>query len=96
MSDYKVISIYWNNDSNELMSLPSVRTATCGNDGMEVIGTAQAIEALHQTVIGNPDKFTLASGPRQAQDYDFSNAVDFSQGNFPEFETEDQVKEYLG
>lgn len=96
MSDYKVIAIYWNNDSDELRSLPDVSTVTCGNDGMMVLGTAQAIEALHQAVINNPDKFTLASGPRQAKDYDFSNAVDFSQGNFPEFETEDEVKEYLG
>lgn len=92
---YKVIAIYWNNDSNELMDLPNVKTVTCGNDGLEVLGTSYAIGQLHQAVVDNPDKFTLADGPRKATERDFTNAIDFSQGNWPEFGDKKEVEDYL-
>jgi hypothetical protein len=92
----KVIAIYWNHDSNELRDLPDVKVVTCGSDGMEVLGNDVAIAELHEAVKENPDKFTLADGPRVAKESDFVNAVTFSQGNWPEFDTVNDVKQYIG
>jgi len=90
----KTISIYWNNDSDELRLLPECRVVACGGDGMEVLGTDSEIDKLVEAVRSMPEHFTF-DGPTEAKAYDFTNAVEISRGNWPEFGSEAEVRAYL-
>jgi hypothetical protein len=92
---YRTISIYWRNDSSDLRDLPEVRTVICGADGMQVLGTTEAIAELHQAVLVNPDKLKLGEAPRPATRRDFENALDFHRGAHPQFESVAEIEEYL-
>lgn len=70
------ISIFWKNDSNELFELPDVNVMTCGNDGMEVIGTRADIDELAEYVAERPDKYTT-DGIEQADESDIQTAIEF-------------------
>lgn len=91
---FEVISIYWNNDSSELMDLPDVVVATCGSDGMEVVGRREEIAKLREYVDEHPENYTLGSH-RNAEESDFAEAVRFSKGNFPEYESVADLKRRL-
>ena len=91
----KTVSIYWKNDSNELNDLPEAKVVTCGLDGMQVLGTDEAIEELADAVRDNPDKFEFGGEPRETTADDFRNAVEMSQSNWPEFGSAEEVRDYL-
>jgi len=91
----KTISIYWNSDSDDLLTLPDVPTVTCGNDGMQVLGPDWAIDELHRAVIEHPSQFTLASEPAMATDIDLAEAVAFSESGSPHFDSATEVESWL-
>lgn len=92
---FKTIAIYWKHNFDELLDLPNVRMVKCGNNGLEVLSTAGDIAELVQAVKKEPGKFSLGAEPEDAAFEDFLRAAEFSQGNWPEFDGVEDVKDYL-